>query len=131
MIRESQVACMTLAMSSSEIMSCVKENHFEYLIVDEACQAVELTCLIPFMHEPSKIIMVWDQKQLPATVFSENGHRTGYSRSLFERFVECGVPTYMLKVQYRMLPQIRLFPSNRFYNGQLVDDDSVTQRRLG
>jgi len=29
--------CTTLAMSASEIMSCVKAGNYEYLIVDEAC----------------------------------------------------------------------------------------------
>ena len=33
----------------------------ESLIVDEACQCVELTALIPFEHEPKKVIMVGDQ----------------------------------------------------------------------
>lgn len=32
----------------------------EYLIVDEACQCVELTDLIPFDHDPKKVILVGD-----------------------------------------------------------------------
>jgi senataxin len=63
-------------------------------------------------------------------VFSENGNYTKYSRSLFERFLECGIPSFMLTVQYRMLPQIREFPSDHFYGGRLVDDASVTAREI-
>lgn len=59
-INESQIICTTLAMSASDILNCIKDGDFEYLIVDEACQSVELTCLIPFMHEPKKIILVGD-----------------------------------------------------------------------
>jgi len=86
-------------MSASEMLTKnVGEGDFEFLIVDEACQSVELSCLIPFMHEPRKIILVGDHKQLPATVFSENANRTGYSRSLFERFLDCKLPSYMLSI---------------------------------
>lgn len=48
-------------MSSSEMLAkATNEGDFDYLIVDEACQSVEVTTLIPFMHEPSKIILVGD-----------------------------------------------------------------------
>lgn len=51
----------TLAMSVSEVVRPnVKPGDYQYLIVDEACQSVELSCLIPFMHEPNKIILVGD-----------------------------------------------------------------------
>ena len=70
----------------------------EYLIVDEACQSVELNNLIPFEHKPQKIILVGDQQQLPATTFSENAERTNYNRSLFERFLECGVDWVVLNI---------------------------------
>jgi superfamily I DNA and/or RNA helicase len=49
-------------MSASEMMMKVQGNEFEYLIVDEACQSVELTNLIPFCHEPKKVILVGDQQ---------------------------------------------------------------------
>lgn len=91
-------------MSASEKFSNFPCDFFEYLIIDEACQSVELTNLIPFAHEPRKVVLVGDQKQLPATVFSGNGNETKYSRSMFERFLDCGVKNYMLQIQYRMHP---------------------------
>jgi len=48
-------------MSASEMFECIPEGDIEYLIVDEACQSVELTNLIPFVHEPRKVILVGDQ----------------------------------------------------------------------
>jgi senataxin len=118
-------------MSASEMLTKnVSEGDFEFLIVDEACQSVELSCLIPFMHDPRKIILVGDHQQLPATVFSENASRTRYSRSLFERFLDCKVPNFMLSIQYRMDSAIRKFPSDQFYNGNLTDDPSISTRDL-
>ena len=45
--------------------------------------------------------------------------------------MENGVKKLMLKVQYRMHPDIRKFPSDVFYGGEIKDDDSVTKRSLG
>lgn len=129
-LNRAQIVCTTLSMSASEMFNNFSRDDFEYLIVDEACQSVELTNLIPFQHEPKKIILVGDQQQLPATVFSENGNDTRYSRSMFERFLDCGVKNYMLQIQYRMHPSIREFPSNQFYEGKLKDDKSITNREL-
>ena len=45
----SQIVCCTLSRSGSDLMAnTFKDEVFEYLIVDEACQSVEPSCLIPF-----------------------------------------------------------------------------------
>ena len=49
---------------------------------------------------------------------------------MFERLLSCGIESFMLKVQYRMLPSIRQFPSDRFYQGKLVDAQNVVERVL-
>jgi len=46
------------------------KGEFDYLIVDEACQCIEQSTLIPFALDPKRIILVGDQKQLPATTIS-------------------------------------------------------------
>lgn len=61
-IDESAIICTTLSMSASEKLEMVQYGEFEYLLVDEACQCVELTNLIPFEHEPKKVILVGDQQ---------------------------------------------------------------------
>jgi len=63
-------------------------------------------------------------------VFSANGDETRYSRSMFERFLDCGVKNYMLQIQYRMHPLIRKFPSAQFYHDKLQDDRIIAQRQL-
>jgi senataxin len=76
------------------------------------------------------VILVGDHKQLPATTFSENSIETNFSRSLFERMLQGGVKKYMLRVQYRMHPVIRQFPSDTFYGGLITDGNSIKTRQL-
>ena len=59
---------------------------------------MELETLIALNLNPKKVIMVGDEKQLPATVFSVNKDDTKYDRSLFERLVESGVEKTVLTV---------------------------------
>lgn len=66
------------------------KGRVEYLIVDEACQCIEMAALIPFELGPKRVILVGDQKQLPATTFSDNSDKTKFSRSLFERLLDNG-----------------------------------------
>ena len=102
-----------------------KPANVEYLIVDEACQSNELETLISLGVKPERVILVGDEKQLPATVISKSHNTTKYSRSLFERLLECEIKPTMLKIQYRMHPSIRHFPSIKFYQGQLKDHESI------
>ena len=48
-------------MSTNEKLECLELGEIDYLIVDEACQSVELNNLIPFEHQPCKVILVGDQ----------------------------------------------------------------------
>ncbi len=40
----------------------------------------------------------------------------------------CGVEKFMLSIQYRMHPDIKEFPSQKFYDGMLTDDISIRAR---
>lgn len=51
-IEQTQIICTTLAMSTNEKLEYLQRGEIEYLIVDEACQSVELNNLIPFEHNP-------------------------------------------------------------------------------
>lgn len=76
----------------------VTKGTFDYLIVDEACQAIEMSTMIPLALDPKRVILVGDQNQLAATTFSENADETNFSRSLFERFLLAGYQKTMLTV---------------------------------
>ena len=45
-------------------------NNVDYLIVDEACQSNELETLVALQLNPKRVILVGDNKQLPATVIT-------------------------------------------------------------
>ena len=116
-------------MSGIEKLDIVK-NQVDYLIIDEACQAIEPSTLVPFELGPKRIIMVGDQSQLPATTISENAERTKFSRSFFERLLDNGYQRYMLNIQYRMDPVIRKYPSASFYENRIQDDVSISTREI-
>ncbi|TDH65682.1 hypothetical protein CCR75_000687 [Bremia lactucae] len=120
------IAC-TLSKAGSGDFSNLKHG-FDALIIDEAAQAVELSTLIPIRERVARVVLVGDPKQLPATVKSVVAAKARYDRSLFERIAESGVAPSMLRVQYRMHPFLREFPSKRFYGGLLTDGPSVMEQ---
>eukprot|EP01039_Chlorochromonas_danica_P005350 gene5350-5886_t len=103
----------------------MESTEFCLSVIDEAAQCVEPSTLIPLRRGCKQCVMVGDQKQLPATVFSESVRRKGYDRSLFERLIETGHDYIMLDTQYRMTPLLSRFPSRAFYSGRLRDGDNV------
>ncbi|CAM9306566.1 unnamed protein product, partial [Phaeothamnion confervicola] len=123
-LSEAQVVCATLAgCGGPELVETVNSSAkgFDTVVVDEACQAVETSTLVPLALGCKRLILVGDPRQLPATVISQAAKEQGFELSLFERFERAGHPVHMLTVQYRMLPAIRAFPSNQFYGGRLRD----------
>lgn len=124
--RASIIAC-TLSKSGSGPLSGLQRG-FDALIIDEAAQAVELSTLVPIRERVARVVLVGDPKQLPATVKSVVAANARYDRSLFERIAESGVAPSMLRVQYRMHPFLRDFPSKRFYGGMLTDGPSIMER---
>jgi len=95
------------------------------LIVDEAGQSVEAETLIAFQHQPNKVLLVGDTKQLPATVMSPLAKEKDYDRSMMERLEQAKQPKLMLETQYRMDPEICAWPSNRYYGGHLQTADHL------
>ncbi|KAM0870161.1 hypothetical protein ACQ4PT_040201 [Festuca glaucescens] len=96
--------------SGSAIFSRMTRD-FDVVIIDEAAQAVG------------------DPVQLPATVISKTAQKLGYATSLFQRFQAAGFPVQMLKIQYRMHPEISIFPSKEFYEGILQDGEGLNKKR--
>lgn len=107
-IQDAKIIFSTLSMTGNKKFEGLE---FDYLIVDEACQSNELETLIALQLNPSKVVLVGDDKQLPPTVMSKNHAETRFSRSLFERLLHCNVDKIMLNEQYRMHPEISQFPS--------------------
>ncbi|CAN0886263.1 Probable helicase MAGATAMA 3 [Linum grandiflorum] len=54
--------------------------------------------------------------------------KSPYCTSFFERFQRAVYPVNMLKMQYRMHPEIRTFPSSEFYSEALEDAADMEQK---
>ncbi|KNC82511.1 hypothetical protein SARC_05211 [Sphaeroforma arctica JP610] len=128
-----------------------KMRAVDVLIVDEASQTTEAETCIAFQFQPKRLCFIGDTKQLPPTVFTQatvskisntsdtgttvvgrdpkldigsNGPKIelGFGRSAMSRLVDgCRYPCARLTTQYRMHPQIARFPSERFYEGSLIN----------
>ncbi|KQJ82618.1 hypothetical protein BRADI_5g10080v3 [Brachypodium distachyon] len=107
---EAAIVFSTLSFSGSTVFSRMTRS-FDVVIIDEAAQAVG------------------DPVQLPATVISSTAQKLGYGTSLFKRFQAAGFPVQMLKIQYRMHPEISIFPSKEFYEGILQDGEGLNKKR--
>ncbi len=129
------VVCSTLSGAGSKafIESVSRDefphSEFDAVIIDEACQGSEMSCLIPFKFNPNVVVLVGDPNQLPVMTFSRESTRCNADRSLFDRLHLNGLPINMLRIQYRMHPSIVKFPSETFYNNSLITCDHIKNRR--
>jgi senataxin len=128
-LNDAHVICATLSGSGHEMFQGLSIE-FETVIIDEAAQCVEMSALIPLKYGCAKCILVGDPKQLPPTVFSKEAARFQYEQSLFAR-MEKNHPNdvHLLDTQYRMHPEISLFPSRTFYDGKLMDGGDMAGLR--
>ena len=62
---------------------------------------------------------------LTIQVLSDTAAKKGYGKSLFERLLDQQYPATLLNVQYRMHPQISLWPNTQFYEGKINDSPLV------
>ncbi|PKU38510.1 hypothetical protein llap_11188 [Limosa lapponica baueri] len=103
-------------------------------------QSCEVETLIPLIHRCNKLVLVGDPKQLPPTVKSIKAQEYGYDQSLMarlhrhlqeqvQRSVLRSLPVVQLTVQYRMHPDICLFPSNYVYDRTLKTDRATEENR--
>uniref|UniRef100_A0A6I8S442 Senataxin n=1 Tax=Xenopus tropicalis TaxID=8364 RepID=A0A6I8S442_XENTR len=133
-ILESHVICCTLSTSGGILLESafrqLGQEPFSCVIVDEAGQSCEVENLIPLLHRCSKLVLVGDPEQLPPTVISMKAEELGYGQSLMSRMCSfldstgTKSPVLHLTVQYRMHPDICLFPSHYFYKRMLKTDRS-------
>mmetsp|Transcript_103475 Transcript_103475/g.179644 ORF Transcript_103475/g.179644 Transcript_103475/m.179644 type:complete len:923 (+) Transcript_103475:47-2815(+) len=120
LMREKRVLCTTLSVSGSRDMVGF-QGDFDTVVIDEASQGVEMSTLVPIKLGCKRLILVGDPQQLPATVFSTIAMEHKYDQSLFQRLQASGHKVNLLNMQFRMHPAISSFPSNRFYDGKVVN----------
>lgn len=108
-------------------------QRFDLLVIDEAAQALEVSCYIPILLS-KQIILGGDHKQLPPTIKSREAQQKGLSVTLFDRMmgkVEAKKHySQLLRIQYRMNEKIMNWSSKEVYNGLLLADETVKERCL-
>ena len=125
MITGAEVVCATCIGAAAGYLG---NFSFCHILVDEASQCHELSCLVPLIHGCEQLVLVGDHCQLPPTISCDAAKRDGLGVSLFDRLVQSGVPTFMLDTQYRMHPKIAEFASDAFYGGKVKNGVPESER---
>ncbi|KAL8109734.1 hypothetical protein AgCh_025728 [Apium graveolens] len=118
-------ACLLFCTANGSIKLHTKEmTPVEVLVVDEAAQLKECESTIPLQLPGLRhAILVGDERQLPAMVQSKI--KAEFGRSLFQRLVL--FEKNLLNVQYRMHPDISMFPNKVFYDNLILNGPNVTE----
>lgn len=101
------------------------------VIVDEAGQTTEADIQPVFSLEHHKALLVGDPKQLPPTIIDEQLKENGFDVSMMARLMyENDAPFTQLQIQYRMAPEISVFPNRVVYNGLLIDGANTLEGNI-
>lgn len=117
LLAQADVITCTCVTAGQKMFNKVK---FPFVLIDEAVQSTEPLSLIPLVYGSKKLILVGDHKQLGPTILCKKVAQAGFKQSLFERLISVGVSPYILSVQYRMDVDLCEWPSETFYNGELL-----------
>ncbi|XP_076431049.1 5'-3' DNA helicase ZGRF1 isoform X6 [Peromyscus maniculatus bairdii] len=109
---------------------CMNDLKFPVVVLDECSQMTEPASLLPIARfESEKLILVGDPKQLPPTIQgSDAAHENGLEQTLFDRLCLMGYKPILLRTQYRCHPVISAIANDLFYEGNLMDGISETER---
>ncbi|KAM0748942.1 hypothetical protein T439DRAFT_291165 [Meredithblackwellia eburnea MCA 4105] len=125
-VRDADITCATLAGAGGPLLLELGVR-FDTVIIDEAAQTVETSCLNALLHGSDRCVLVGDQKQLRPTIINKLALEINFDRSLFVRLMENGFEPNLLSIQYRSHPQISQFPSNHFYAGKVKDGPNLLE----
>lgn len=122
LLQKSEVICSTLVGASHPTL---KGRRYKTAFIDEAGQALEPACWIPFLRA-QRVILAGDHMQLPPTVKSNEAAQLGLAETLFEKgILKHPSQASMLQVQYRMHEAIMKFSSSYFYENELIAHECV------
>lgn len=126
-IRSADVVCTTNSTAGSDLLD---GQAFDVTIIDEATQATEPSCLIPF-NKGEQIVLAGDHKQLPPTILSQEA-KEDLQVTMFEKLVarKGDAITEILLTQFRMHKYIMEFSNKKFYGRKLKADSSVADHTL-
>lgn len=120
------VACTLVATRNEEL----KGRHFEYVVIDEAGQALDPAMCIPLLRA-ERVILAGDPHQLPPTVIDQQAARLALGSTMLERAITAH-PSAMslLTEQYRMNHVIMSYSNATFYEGKVTSHPSVEDRTI-
>lgn len=99
---------------------------FDIVLMDEASQSLAIETLLPLQYSPQIMICIGDHQQLPPVIKSPRCRVFGYGESLMSILLHRhGFPFARLTNQFRMHPSICAYPSQCYYQGELVTDPSI------
>ncbi|XP_008565241.1 PREDICTED: protein ZGRF1 [Galeopterus variegatus] len=109
---------------------CMSDLKFPVVVLDECSQITEPASLLPIARfECEKLVLVGDPKQLPPTIQgSDAAHENGLEQTLFDRLCLMGHKPVLLRTQYRCHPAISAIANDLFYEGNLMNGVSETER---
>ena len=133
-----RVVGVTCAASSFDVLD---GSTFPIVLLDEASQMIEPASLLPLARfHAQRLIAVGDPKQLPPNLkslqeadgpsaasssssfsSSSSSLESCLMKAMFERLSFAGVPTILLRQQYRMHPTLMQLPNALFYEGRLLN----------
>eukprot|EP01061_Rhynchopus_euleeides_P025052 TRINITY_DN403_c0_g1_i12.p1 TRINITY_DN403_c0_g1~~TRINITY_DN403_c0_g1_i12.p1 ORF type:complete len:1519 (+),score=380.13 TRINITY_DN403_c0_g1_i12:1436-5992(+) len=121
LLKEATVIFSTLnGLGAPYVIEALEEEAVQTLIVDEAGQVTDPDLFIGCQLKPKRLLLIGDHRQLPPHTKCHKAQKSGLGCSSLERLHDSSSHT-MLKVQYRMAPEILLWPNRFFYNGKLCN----------
>lgn len=120
------VACTLVATRNEEL----KGRHFEYVVIDEAGQALDPAMCIPLLRA-ERVILAGDPHQLPPTVIDQQAARLALGSTMLERAITAHPSAVsLLTEQYRMNHVIMSYSNATFYEGKVTSHPSVEDRAI-
>ena len=115
-LKNSPVVFTTLA-SAVTWYTSLKDSLFDVAVVDESSMVIEAMMWSPILVS-RRLVMLGDPQQLPPFVCS---NQPELSVTMFDRLMSLYPVVFtMLNTQYRMCPELIRWPSEEFYQGQIL-----------
>lgn len=131
-IQQDLLASHSIIASTNSTAGCdlLKNEQFDWVVMDEAAQASIPSSLIPII-KANRFVLIGDHFQLPPVVINQDAKDLGLSQSLMDFLAEkYPFQIVRLSVQYRMHEQINDLVSRMFYDDELIAHESVAKRTV-
>ncbi|KAL7722694.1 Upf1 domain-containing protein [Entamoeba marina] len=116
--------CVCITLDMLEKYRSIQD--YDYLVVDEAPQALELQTLSAIFKAKNGVL-IGDIQQLAPTLRSNEASLAGYGTSMFQRLMISTIPRTFLNINYRMHPTIAKFCSQTFYSDELKNSADLSR----